>query len=61
MAMVKVLKILQIKVYLRIPWEIKSFLPKIRAEFAKYFINWSSSDIAKKLLDIATNNKYYDK
>ena len=40
---------------------IKSFLPKIRAEFAKYFINWSNSAIAKKLLDIATNNKYYDK
>lgn len=40
---------------------IKVFLPKIRAEFAKYFINWSNSAIAKKLLDIATNNKYYDK
>lgn len=32
---------------------------KVRAEFAKYFINWSKTEIAGKLLKIATESKYY--
>ena len=35
--------------------------PMIRAEYAKYFINWCrNSNAAKELYEIVTNDKYYD-